>query len=69
MRAVHRDLERFSQTWLANPAAKLELAKLVERAINACDGDDERADEAQHNGVRAWIAQEKTTAKTLGLTR
>lgn len=65
--SVAARLDRFSQTWIANPAAKLEFAKLLERVIDVTDGDDERADEAQYNGARAWIASEKETAKRLGI--
>lgn len=59
MKNLARDLKQFSETWLANPAAKLTFAKLIERSLYGA------APEFQ--AVREWIAKEKSNAKGIGV--
>lgn len=52
-----KDLETFAATWISNPAAKLDFARLIERVISTVDPYP----------VREWIAESKETARYLRL--
>jgi hypothetical protein len=60
MRTLVDDIERFADTWVSNPAARLDFAKLIERALELGDDDAWRQ-------LREWIREEKQSAKRLGI--
>ena len=49
-------LDKFAQTWIANPAARLEFALLVREVYNG-----------QNNGVLQWVEDEHRVARSLGI--
>jgi hypothetical protein len=60
VKTIVRDVDQFRSTWLANPVARLEFAKLVERLIELGDSDS-------YEDVRRWIAEARATAQHLGI--
>lgn len=53
------DLHRFAETWLSNPVAYLEFAKLIRRAMDA--------EGAEAVAVIQWVEDERATARRLGI--
>ena len=60
-----RDLEIFAESWISNPAARLDFALLIGRVADLDVGHRSGAD--AYHAVRAWVSEEKRTAKMLGI--
>jgi hypothetical protein len=58
-----RRLERFRKTWLANPEAQYDFAKLIDHANKI-----ERGGEA-FAALRSWIKEHERAARSLGILR
>jgi hypothetical protein len=54
-------LDEFTRTWISNPAAQLDFARLI-RDVH----EQPRADHA-NDRLLAWIAEQESTAKFLGI--